>query len=365
MRIFALTETTGPLSNLHREPDRPGTCAAFGCLCVLSAQLTRRCSAASSGAAASHALTGLATLLSLTLGKSCVSQYIFHEQLSGESAGHALQSICRSADAVNGSLVTCVDQFDHVATTTPPQPASMRVKRDEMWVSDVAGKCVFLACADPEYSDRAHTLRLKDLLPSVFFAVQSHPRSTVRMAAARCSYLLLVNCSVTLPACAGVCLETLLILSQDPWPQVASLASSLLSKIEVSNDASEHIATTAVRLEWPFLRTLLEKQVSSFGCSGGHSVRGLLCTGRVLVGLITLAGPVRAVEAVLSSHSKRRLLCTQLLRAFRVESPALSSLAGIEVRQAISTTTSADVNAYPPFRCADLSLLVTAEVRSC
>lgn len=203
--------------------------------------------------------------------------------------------------------------------------------------------------------------RLLDLLPPVFATLRRHPRPSVRLAVARSSHALLTSCSDSLADIAPVWLESLLVLAQDPWPQVAESAISLLGTFHVIEDDEEAPAGLR-RLGWPFVYTLLNRHAAELGSAQSESEATV--TSRLLAGLLAFAGPVRVAERVIAVHATRQLLVSGLLRLYSV-APQASQVALSDLANHAALSDSATDYPLYPCRHPDFSFLRTDEVRLC
>lgn len=147
------------------------------------------------------------------------------------------------------------------------------------------------------------------------------------------------------------------MLAQDHWPQVAAEATGVLGRIEVGEAVGR--SPGRIVLAWPFLRSLLEKQLDglSAGVCGSHEKTTTLA--RLLSGSMALAGPARTV-AVALSVGRRSLLCKQLVRVFEVSVPGHLRIA--DAGQNCSQDCTSSLR-FPPFRNAHLTVLTSEEVR--
>lgn len=200
--------------------------------------------------------------------------------------------------------------------------------------------------------------RLTDLLPPVFATLRRHPRPTVRLAVARSSHSLLTSCSASLADIAPVWLESLLVLAQDPWPQVSESAVSLLRTFYVTEDNEEAPAGLR-RLAWPFVYSLLIRHATELGSVHGESETTV--ASRIVTGLLSLAGPARVAERVVAVHATRQLLITGLLRLFSVTPHSLKVLHSDQADHAALSNSATDYPLYPR-RHPDFAYLQTDEV---
>ena len=306
---------------------------------VVASGLTLRCSAASSADAVVHALAALATLLRIVMGDA-INEEVLGAPAQAPAIADAsclLASICeRRVDTRAGKLEAPV-----AAASDAPMPDRMRVERTASWLYATA-------------------TQLGRLLPPLFSALRRHPRSSVRVASAHAADEMLCHCWRTLPACSSACLECLLCLAHDQWPQVADAACSSLQRraLAVADDD---------RIPQAWLDALLVKQMTAFDASCS-SEADVTVAARLLAGAVGISGPVRAVAAI-ASPARRSQLCRRLTAAFAMSSYAVQhhASAGFVANQPMQLLAAKDAaqgsGMQLPRRHARYALLTSEEVR--
>jgi len=312
-------------------------------------------SAAASADAVVHALAALSTLLRIVVGDAACSAV-----MSASSDGCAqppgmadaprlLAAICgREDDARERAPVADASQTT-TASVDASVPERMRVERSASWLQATAS-------------------HLGRMLPPLFGMLRMHPRSSVRAASVHAADELLRHCAHTLPACTTACLECLLCLAHDPWPQVAEAASSCLQQ-RSSPETDANAVFTADAIPWPKLEALLVAQSTAFEAACKRSEADATVAARLLAGAIGVCGPVRAVSALLA-QPRRAQICRRLTAAFALSSRALqpassATFVANEPMQLLASKDAAFLSTgmMLPRRHARYLLLTSEEVR--
>ena len=308
--------------------------------------LCRRLCASTSGEAAAHALRGLTTLLRLTLVRDQHSA----SPPSALPVADELLRVCKPKE--HGAVLPAA--ADEARTESP----TMRVERNAAWRSSAASRRV-QSCVLRAAVSRCSALlprRLAKMLPPVFRRQRTHARPSVRSATAQSCDALITCCSSTLCECVELWLESLLLLAQDDWPQVSSVAGAALSRMAVTDGGAARDSVA-----WPLIQSMLQRSVAAFdgSCLPGRDVTS---SARLLTGLISLAGPTRSASVLLALSTSRSVLIGSLLKAFRVssgQSEHLISPQSYDVHQVLSTSLA---SLAPPRRCVQLDALCSDEV---
>ena len=287
-----------------------------------------------------HALAALSTLLRIVLGDDANEAVLGAVQARPAETADAtclLASICeRREDAEAGRPPG--DEASVAAADSAPFPDRMRVARTASWLHNTAS-------------------HLGRMLTPLFGVLRRHSRSSVRVAAVHAADEMLRHCWRTLPACSEACLECLLCLAHDQWPQVADAACSSLQQ-----RASSVADGGAISQGW--LDALLLRQLTAFdaACTGEADAT---VAARLLAGAVGICGPARAVAAIASRRSQ---LCRRLIAAFSMSGHALQLQASAtfvtnEPMQLLVAEGAFPSGMQLPRRHARYSLLTTEEVR--
>ena len=290
-----------------------------------------------------HALASLATLLRIVMGDAA-NEAVLGAPAQAPAiadASRLLASICERRGDTRAGKLPPDEEAPVAAASDAPMPDRMRVERTASWL-------------------HATATQLGRMLPPLFSALRRHPRSSVRVASAHAADEMLCHCWRTLPACSSACLECLLCLAHDQWPQVADAACSSLQRraLAVADDD---------RIPQAWLDALLVKQMTAFDASCS-SEADVTVAARLLAGAVGISGPVRAVAAI-ASPARRSQLCRRLTAAFAMSSYAVQhhASAGFVANQPMQLLAAKDAaqgsGMQLPRRHARYALLTSEEVR--
>ena len=288
-----------------------------------------------------HALAALVTLLRIVMGDAANEAVLGAVQAPAiADASCLLASICDGRGEGNiGKLPG--EHAPVAAASDAPMPDRMRVERTTSWL-------------------HATATQLGRMLPPLFSVLRRHPRSSVRVAAAHAADEMLCHCWRTLPACSSACLECLLCLAHDQWPQVADAACSSLQRRALTVVDGDGIPQ-------PWLDALLVRQMTAFDAACTSEADATVAA-RLLAGAVGISGPARAVAAI-ASPARRSQLCHRLTAAFALSSHAVQHHASAafvanEPMQLLATKDAAlGSDMRLPRRHARYALLTSEEVR--
>ena len=288
-----------------------------------------------------HALAALVTLLRIVMGDAANEAVLGAVQAPAiADASCLLASICDGRGEGNiGKLPG--EHAPVAAASDAPMPDRMRVERTTSWL-------------------HATATQLGRMLPPLFSVLRRHPRSSVRVAAAHAADEMLCHCWRTLPACSSACLECLLCLAHDQWPQVADAACSSLQQ------RASAVAADGISHAW--LDALLVRQLTAFEAACTSEADATVAA-RLLAGAVGISGPARAVAAI-ASPSRRSQLCRRLATAFAMSSHAVQHHAATTyvsnepMQLLVATSAVLGTGMLLPRRHARYSVLTCDEVRA-
>lgn len=304
-----------------------------------------------------HALAALSTLLRVVLSDAVSEAALSTASVEPEAqhpemsdASRLLAVICGRGDAApKGSPP--IDATAAAALDGAPSQDRMRVERSASWL-------------------HATATQLGRMLPALFSMLRRHPRGGVRAASVRAADELLLHCARTLPSCTTACLESLLCLAHDPWPQVADAACSCLQRRSSSTIAVANGETSHDPIPWRELEEMLVAHVAAFETACKRGEADATVAARLLAGTIGVSGPVRATNALFSSL-RRTQLCRRLTAAFVLDGHGAqpvtaAAFVASEPMQLLATKDAAFLSAgmMLPRRHARFSLLASDEVRA-
>ena len=302
-----------------------------------------------------HALAALSTLLRIVVSDDacevalCAGSVDLHAQAPDMSdASRLLAAICDQRDDAPEKSPP-VDAVAATASNDSLFRGRMRVERSATWL-------------------RATATQLGRMLPALFGMLRRHPRGSVRVASVLAAEEVLLHCARTLPTCSTACLESLLCLAHDPWPQVAEAACACLRRHSSSTTGGSNAKSPRDVILWPKLEDMLVAQSAAFEAACKRGETDATVAARLLAGAIGVAGPFRAVNA-LAGASRRSQLCRRLTSAFALSGhaiqPAVTSFVASEALQLLATKDAALLHSGMalPRRHVRSSLLTSEEVR--
>lgn len=300
-----------------------------------------------------HALAALSALLRIVVGDAACEAALHAADCAQPQdmadAPRLLASICGHDDDGRADMqLPGATPATAVFSEDAKFSDRMRVERSASWLHATASQ-------------------LGRMLPPLFTVLRRHPRSSVRAAAVHAADEVLRHCARTLPGCAPACLECLLCLACDPWPQVADAACDCL-RLRSSSVANEVLARAPTTPQAE-LAALLSAQLATFEAACKRGEADATVAARLLAGAIGVAGPALTM-AVVAVPSRRAQLCHRLTTAFALSSratqPAPSSLfVANEPMQLLASKDAAFLSTgmLLPRRHVRCSLLTSEEVR--
>ncbi|KAK3276925.1 hypothetical protein CYMTET_15030 [Cymbomonas tetramitiformis] len=235
-------------------------------------------------ASASGALAALDALASSTRGSS-----------SPTTSQHMNQ---------HSSPVSDASALGRAPSEPPTEPAStFRVHRDAKWLEQVV-------------------CHLQPLLEGTLPKLCGHQQSAVRAAIASLADGVMRHCTRSMGACIEMLLETLLSLSLDEAPSVASLALGSLQSVSIAGDAprstcsTDGAARSVVSVTWETVESVLQRQIRGLPSAVTRGAVPVDLQCRRLVAALRLAGGAGLQGRVLGDPAARTRLCSVLRRCF-------------------------------------------------